>query len=391
MVLTRSMYSFTRLNDPPISRFTDNHGDVTFSSVPNELKLLFADKLPLLDTNTLGRTSSAMNALLTGYLYRRGLFEPSRRGIPFFYCTLEDCCLEAARIFVQVGADVNMRVLGTRTGRLCCDDEPDEYRDQEINESSGTFIHGHSPLQVAIRSESRGQDDHEKIARLLLDAGADISGCCRSFLSLLQISVWDGYAQIAKLLLDRGSDPNIIDQEGRTLLHLAAIRGYPALVELLFAEGLDVEASDRFGWTALHWAAVNCDRDTVKALLDSHANVQATDPFGNTPLLVAVHYRGMYYIARLLLNCAKAYPSALRQARKDAARAYESPNEEQIRLFPAGVPDNIPIELYPPVRQGDKAIELLLEAGADIWTENRQHYNAILWAVYYTDYFDGQI
>ena len=388
-----SMFYLIRFDDSYANPLSDNHGDVTFSSVPNELKLMIADKLLICDVSTLAGTSLEANSLLTSYLYNRALVEPARCGIPFFYCALQNCCLAAARMFVQLGADVNMRICFSRVGRWRCDCRPYGHHDWEANVAQGPPNTGHTPLEVAIRSP--GPVDHEPIVRLLIDAGADIAACCRAFVSPLHMAIWDGYTDIAKLLLDRGSDWKVIDQRGRTLLHVAVFRQRAEIVQLLLAVGLDVQATDGLGWSALHLAVVNRDSDIVKALLDSRANVQATDPFGNTPLLVAVHYRGIHRSAQLLLDRARNYPEQLDRATTNAVRAGDSAVGEQIQLypgrvehiqlFPRGVP-GVELDRYVWMRRNDRTVELLLDAGADIWAENRQRYNAIVWAVYFTKF-----
>ena len=50
---------------------------------------------------------------------------------------------------------------------------------------------------------------------------------------------WDGQAGLAKVLIDAGADVNAKDSDGDTPLQLAAFRGRTDIVKLLIAAGAD--------------------------------------------------------------------------------------------------------------------------------------------------------
>ena len=355
---------------------SDSCGVTTFSNAPNEVKLMIADKLPISDINAIARTSTEANDLLTVYMYRRAVVERSRSGAPFFYPAVALGCLPAARMFIKLGVDVNMRVLVTGTGEMCCEDDRDVESDvPETDDPSGAYQSGHTPLHVAIQ----GRDGYEPMARLLIDEGAEISAPCREFLSALHKAVWKGATAIVELLLIRGADPFVVNRRGQSFLHIASAGGPPNLVRLLLGVGFDIEARDHLGWTALHWAAFMGDADSVEALLSSGADVQAIDLDGNTPLLVAVHNRGSESMGQRLLDHGGTSPVALRKAEVEATEAFLFGGRE-IRLFPGEIGSMI--DPLPLVDRNDRIIELLLEAGSDIAAQNTEHYSPLLWAIY---------
>ena len=365
------------LNDPPTKLGLDNRAVATFSSLPNELMLSIADKLLMSDVNALIRTSSAANSLLTRYMYRRAIVGRPRKGIPYFHRALQRCCLAAARIFVELGVDVNTtHCVSTRGASF--DVDPDEYFLWLTSVAAGTIDAQHIPLQIAIRAH--GRDDQEPILRLLIEAGADVSTCRNEFRSALETAVSGGAVPLAKLLLDNGTDPNAIVQNGRPLLQVAVIRRHPEIVELLLRAGANVQASDRMGWSALHWAAMHGDDGIVKALLDSGANVHATDRHQNTALLLAVRYHGDRCSAQRVLDRVGPNHDALREY----ATQTDPPTDwVDIDIITGYAPEMLESLLC--ARPNERTIDLLLEAGSDIWAKDRDNYSPVLWATFFKE------
>ena len=108
-----------------------------------------------------------------------------------------------------------------------------------------------TPLHIAILARLHN------VARLLLDAGADVRLGCKAF----------------------GKD--------NTALHQAVILRDEAMIRLLVERGADADACGRDGWTPLGIAARSNAVSSAKALLDAKANPTIASGNGKTPLEIA--------------------------------------------------------------------------------------------------------
>ena len=146
--------------------------------------------------------------------------------------------------------------------------------------------------------------DHKEVAKLLLDAGADIDKamnggstrlCCyaatghpHNGTTPLHRAVTADGTDVIKLLLSRGADFNKADDRGFTPLHWAAYFGRTDVAELLLNRGADFNKANNYGSTPLHKAAAYGRSDVLKLLLQAGADSTVTDNNGNTPLYIAV-------------------------------------------------------------------------------------------------------
>ncbi len=71
------------------------------------------------------------------------------------------------------------------------------------------------------------------IARLLIEAGADVNAVQQAGFTPLHAAAMTGQLDLAKLLLDRGADPNAKADDGRTALAMARDAKQQAVVDLL--------------------------------------------------------------------------------------------------------------------------------------------------------------
>ncbi|KAB5536197.1 hypothetical protein GE09DRAFT_343208 [Coniochaeta sp. 2T2.1] len=137
------------------------------------------------------------------------------------------------------------------------------------------------------------------VARLLLDAGADIYPRDAQARTPLHIAARAGNEAVLKLLLERNAEMEARDKQGRTPLLTAIHRPLEhesdenlAVIEQLLGAGADIEA--RFGqddWTPLLLAVHYDLRLVSRLLLDKGADAGAKDSRGRTALDIAAEQR----------------------------------------------------------------------------------------------------
>lgn len=177
--------------------------------------------------------------------------------------------------------------------------------------------HGKTGLHWAAES------DRLEVARVLVDAGADIEAKTTWGASPLDWAATMGSARVAEFLLSRGAggftliiaaalgkqrEVEAIVESGMDLsphrrrdapstpddhwppdsahilgdilsdaLYAAARNGHGPVVEYLLARGAHIDAKGVFGATALHWAAINGHASTVELLISRGANLTLKD------------------------------------------------------------------------------------------------------------------
>jgi ankyrin repeat protein len=133
-----------------------------------------------------------------------------------------------------------------------------------------TWPHRETPLHWAA---TRGPPESVKA---LIEAGADVQALSNYGTPLERAS----NEQIARLLIDAGADVNQRNQRWTwTAMHEAARSGQVWKVRLLLAEG--AKPNPPTPSSPLHWAA---NREIADLLLDAGAALDSRDEMGNTPL-----------------------------------------------------------------------------------------------------------
>jgi hypothetical protein len=290
-----------------IYREADNHHSRSLDRVPNELKLMIADCLDLVDIHSLVRTARAENGLLTPYMYRRAKDLRSRDGRPYFLKAVDAGILTAVINFIKVGTSVNMsdptEPFWPTALHSCV--QPGNIQIAQLLIQHGVNMSPvnrfrDTPLHYAFCLE----DASEKWTwvRLLVDAGADISACSTIWGTILSMATWYGNPSIVQLLLRRGAIPTIWNAVGDTLLHCPPRDGTAATVGLFVEAGVNIDATNVLDETPLHRAAKYDREDYVQELLQWGANVDAIDEEGRTPLQAFLCWRPSTSAARHIVH-----------------------------------------------------------------------------------------
>lgn len=132
-----------------------------------------------------------------------------------------------ARVLVDAGAELEARST-VRPRLMFAEASNGGAFDQGITEQLG----GYTPLLFATRN------GHGGVARLLIEAGAEIDGAAGNGASPLVVAVHSGHFALARRLLELGADPNAIGA-GYNALHAAVLRGDLDTVNALLEHGAD--------------------------------------------------------------------------------------------------------------------------------------------------------
>ncbi len=129
-----------------------------------------------------------------------------------------------------------------------------------------------------------------EIAKLLLEAGADVNVGDKAGQTPLIIAAEKSNLDMVKALLDAKADVKATDHIGGTALLWAAGRAKnPEVLTVLIDAGSDVNVKDTNGWTPLHWAAAIGDPKNVELLISKKVDVNIPDQLSkDTPLMRAV-------------------------------------------------------------------------------------------------------
>jgi len=139
------------------------------------------------------------------------------------------------------------------------------------------------------------------IARLLIDAGADINTTATygdlSHVTPVHLAVTNGHAEMVELLSEHSANVELaaIDSSdatgcGFSPLYLAVKSRNTAAVKSLLKKGCNVSSSPRHdGWTPLHAASEDGATEIVLALLDAGCDVTITASFNDSRGVLALH------------------------------------------------------------------------------------------------------
>ncbi len=142
---------------------------------------------------------------------------------------------------------------------------------------------------------------HGEMVAFLIERGADINRRDRKADCPLSFAVYGRDEAIIQQLLDAGADLYFRSPNGETLLHISCARNVRGFVEHLLENNAEIDAPAANGGTPLGYAAMQGHTDLVQLLLDRGANPSPGQPGDITPLIFTT-WRNQVECARILLE-----------------------------------------------------------------------------------------
>ncbi|KAK7443154.1 hypothetical protein BaRGS_00040474 [Batillaria attramentaria] len=204
----------------------------------------------------------------------------------------------------DVATNVTLDTTDSTTNIDKVDDDPSmhaatQFSDETITTQCVESYFKDEKPDTSAHDETKDQHNrvavqHDKITRLLLNAGADPEAEDNTGHTPLHVACHKGNRAVVASLLSRSPNPDVQlskspnldvqDRDGATALHMACERGDYAIVSLLIMAGANKEAEDKKHTRALHVACRNGHTDIIKHLLGSHCDKEARDEQQWTPL-----------------------------------------------------------------------------------------------------------
>lgn len=145
------------------------------------------------------------------------------------------------------------------------------------------------------------QTGNIEIARLLLEAGADIDAGDSDNSTALGIAAMRKHGEMVAFLIENGADVNRRDRKADCPLSFAVYGRDEAIIQQLLDAGADLYFRNPNGETLLHISCARGLQGFVEHLLDNHAEIDARSANVGTPLAYAA-MQGHGEIAEMLLE-----------------------------------------------------------------------------------------
>ncbi|AVP87655.1 hypothetical protein phytr_7150 [Candidatus Phycorickettsia trachydisci] len=189
--------------------------------------------------------------------------------------------------------------------------------DYDLNKTDGS---GLTPLNLALKTGIK----NEKMASILLKAGADPNIPDTLGTTPLIRAAAHGFHDVVKLLIEKGAIINAQDNFGNAPLQTAARNKdcAPKTFSLLIQHGANLNLQNKEKNTALHYAAM-LDRDDVVKILMSHgANARLINKNFYTPAELAIYYKN-FSIAALI----KSFNKSTQEYKEDQTLTLSNTNK----------------------------------------------------------------
>lgn len=137
------------------------------------------------------------------------------------------------------------------------------------------------------------QDDDLNNLRFFLSDGASPDLRNEHSQTLLHVAILENNIKIARLLLDAGADADLHGgSAGYNALHFAAYKKNAEMTRLILEYTEQLERTDHQSMTPLQLAAFMGTKDVVAALAEAGADFRRKDAFGYTPAEIAQQRAG---------------------------------------------------------------------------------------------------
>jgi ankyrin repeat protein len=272
---------------------------------------------------------------------------------------------ERLQPLIAKGAEVNARDHGGATALMIAATvrwDEQSFKILKLLTASGATLDA-VDNQGKTAADRAAEAGYIERAKLLVDSGTKLTDPAgfmkqaRNYALLLAID--RGNISTARTMLEEGADPNFRDGAGRTLLMIAANEELSAERAILLLEhGASTKLTAPNGDTALMVAADRYQPEIVKALLDRGADPNAFDREGNSVLMRAAASKYSWQEERKLL---------IQHLLEKGA----DPRRGNIHGMTA---------LMLMAREGNPALELVLEKGVDVDARDEAGNTALLHA-----------
>jgi len=143
----------------------------------------------------------------------------------------------------------------------------------------------------------------EGVKKALLEGKDDLEGISNKYKhTALHLAASFNFIEIAKMLLDAGANIQAKDYEGDSPLHLAAIGGHIEMIELLVRNGASIEAKNHIDRSAIISAISYEKGNSISSLVSLGADINQPNNCRISPLMYAIDIPTLKFMRVLIEN-----------------------------------------------------------------------------------------